>query len=193
MNKLSTALGLALLGTSAQAVQLGWNEPAEEADCDCACDQEPDDPCCNSGPNNVNIAIAFSVDVEDPPAPVAAVAPTEPATTPTADATPLVVVSAGTIALNESTSVGSDPTAAPGSPAQTWGEISSAALDEDNGGPAAWRLTEAYTGRSPRDRAVIDALIAAAGQTGVIPAGTSVNIMYTSEGITAESTAAAAG
>ena len=141
----------------------------------------------------MNIAIAFSVDVEDPPAPVAAVAPTEPATTPTADATPLVVVSAGTIALNEPTSVGSDPTAAPGSPAQTWGEISSAALDEDNGGPAAWRLTEAYTGRSPRDRAVIDALIAAAGQTGVIPAGTSVNIMYTSEGITAESTAAAAG
>ena len=182
MNKLTTALGIALLSTTTQAVKLDLTDEAANDPCaDCDCEADDQDPCCNSGYNNVTISIDFSVEVQDPPAvEVAAAAEADPNAAPvTPPAAPEPVIATGPIALNDMTDIGN---------AETWSDIKTAALADAD----AFKASTAYTDRTARERAIIDALIAAAGQTNVIPAGTTINIMYTSQGITEASASASA-
>ena len=195
MNRLSTALSLALIGTTSHAVQLTW--AGDAANSDCACAQAASDPCCNQGGNNVDIALNFDVDVKRSAATVVAAAAAAPAqetatdntednnTTPAEDNTPDPtpvdpnLLTTGPISLGNDTPIGNG---------LVWSVVRGDALSD----PDAFRLTDTYTGATAKDRAIMDALIASSNASGSIPSGTQIDISYTvADGISTESVEAA--
>ena len=202
MNKLSTALSLALISTTSNAVQLTW--AGDAANSDCACAKVASDPCCNQGGNNVDIALDFNVDVKRSAATVVAAAAAAPEqetatdnndnenednNTPDEDennnpapVNPVVdpdLLTTGPISLGNDTPIGNG---------LVWSIVRGSALSD----PAAFRQSDIYTGATVRDRAIMDALIAASNASGIIPSGTSLDISYTTAGGISSSTLEAA-